>query len=279
MSFFEQLNGTNALHSVLVEVTPEMAAEFLERNTFNRPVSDYWVRQYVKSMQEGSWSAGTQITFDDNGVLADGQKRLVAVVRSNTTQCFFVAFNVPADFRGNVDVGQPRGLEHRLSLTGTPANRELVGAARIYAEAPFISQNRADQEVVRRAIETQRDRLTWACSLGIRNAAVNGTLARASHYVSEEILEEFARSFNTSICYDPNRNSAAMLKNFSIRNRNIFSGSNPVNRNTSYKFTQAAIKSFEQARPISRCREVQADIYSLPSEVRDVIFTGELQLV
>ena len=60
-------------------VMPEMAREWLTHNTHNRPVSRQTVEQYARDMKAGRWYYTNQgIGFDVNGVMTDGQHRLLA---------------------------------------------------------------------------------------------------------------------------------------------------------------------------------------------------------
>lgn len=67
-----------------IDVTPEMAAAWLECNTHNRTMNERSVATYAGAMARGEWREnGETITFSrPPRVLLDGQKRLLAVVRS-----------------------------------------------------------------------------------------------------------------------------------------------------------------------------------------------------
>ncbi len=91
----------------VVDITPEMAAEFLRLNSNNRKAREYVVRQYAQLMSEGRWSLSHQgIAFYKDGSLADGQHRLLAVVRSGTTVRMLVSYGV--ERTSYIDVGLKR---------------------------------------------------------------------------------------------------------------------------------------------------------------------------
>jgi len=72
------------LRSKLQTVTPKKAAEWLEANTANRPISTSVVRGFAEAMRRGEWVVTHQgIAFDVNGVLIDGQHRLAAIVEAD----------------------------------------------------------------------------------------------------------------------------------------------------------------------------------------------------
>ena len=263
--YFERLNRRAGRHCVTAVVTPAMATEFLTRNTHNRPMTREWVQTYTRDMLAGEFTPGSQIVFDVNGVLADGQKRLKAVIESGVSIEFNIYFNAPEGYRGTADTGQPRPIAVRLSLTGTEASRDLASAARIFALAPNITTNRTDPALIRRVLDGYRDTLEWATGMGIRNAVVAGCIARASLYVSRERLEEFAASYRDGTCTLPERNAPVVLRDFHVRNRPIFAGGTTT-RNRAYCAVQACIQAYISNRRLTRCGLVSRDLYPAPEE-------------
>ena len=62
-------------------IGPSEAKELLKRNTNNRKASEAVIQKYKTEMDMGEWYATSSgIGFDDNGVLTDGQQRLMAIV-------------------------------------------------------------------------------------------------------------------------------------------------------------------------------------------------------
>ena len=73
-------------------VTPELAAVYLEKNVSNRKLSRGQVLLISKQMQEGKWKkTGDTIKFSVTGRLLDGQHRLSAIVDSGVSQFLMVA--------------------------------------------------------------------------------------------------------------------------------------------------------------------------------------------
>jgi hypothetical protein len=64
-------------------VTPELAKQWLEANTHNRPLSEELVIAYMVDMLDGRWQYnGDAIRFDHTGRLIDGQHRLHACIEA-----------------------------------------------------------------------------------------------------------------------------------------------------------------------------------------------------
>ncbi len=75
-------------------VTPELATQWLEKNTDNRPMRQSHVELLAREMREGKWQLMPDgIAFDTNGVLMNGQHRLWAVVESGMTVPMRVTFD------------------------------------------------------------------------------------------------------------------------------------------------------------------------------------------
>ena len=98
------------------EVTPAMAKEWLDTRYDNeRPLRPTHVDRLARDMVNGNWHFdGTPIRFDkETGQLIDGQHRLTALVKSNTTQWFAVLW-LPAEVRRVLDTGESRSLSDAL---------------------------------------------------------------------------------------------------------------------------------------------------------------------
>ena len=107
-----QLNQTIQL----INVTPQVAAGWLEYNTANaRQVSKATVEVYAKDMANGNWSPCNDVICFKDGVLINGQHRLHAVILSGVACQFFVSF----DWQGEVfDAHRRRSLSALLSMKG-----------------------------------------------------------------------------------------------------------------------------------------------------------------
>lgn len=94
-SFVE--SGRIPRSSVVMEITPDDARQMLEHNLQNRPVKQTAVNRYASDMVAGAWhpDEGTPIVFDWNGVLLQGQHRLLACIKADVP--FITRVNRGAD--------------------------------------------------------------------------------------------------------------------------------------------------------------------------------------
>ena len=84
--YLQELLETMNPSSSVEKITPELASEYLGKNTNNRTIRSGRVDELSGVMSRGEWMLTHQgIAFAKNGELIDGQHRLLAVVKSGVT--------------------------------------------------------------------------------------------------------------------------------------------------------------------------------------------------
>lgn len=261
--YYKVFNRKPGPHCIELEVTKDIADSFLTRNTFNRPKSMAWVRELEGHLKEGTFTPGTQIAFDEEGVLADGQKRLTAVANTGIPAKFHVYFNAPMDYRGNIDRGQARPVHTSLSLTGMPCDNLLVALAKVFAVAPVFTNERTSVEQIRETLERNSELLHWVRDMKIGNALVSGCVARAAYNGADRArLESFASSFKTGVCQNLEDTAAVTLRDFHRNNKALFAGGVGV-RQKAYQHVQSAVQAYLNRKPLKQCKETKTDLYPL----------------
>lgn len=115
----------------LVKVTPELAEEWLGKNTHNRNIRQASVTAYARDMTAGHWHVTAEpVKFTSDGTLLDGQHRLLAVVSAGVPVEMFVAKGVAADAQRVMDTGAKRSPGDMLKLDGYANHSALAAAAR-----------------------------------------------------------------------------------------------------------------------------------------------------
>lgn len=113
----------------VMQVTPEIAAQWLCRNIKNRPLRPAVVEGLVSAIQRGEWKLSHQgVAFARDGTLLDGQHRLTAIVQAERAVPLTVTFDAPAESFDVLDVGVKRTLSDVLSET-----KEIVAVGRFMA--------------------------------------------------------------------------------------------------------------------------------------------------
>ena len=101
----------------LVNVTPDMAFEMLEKNTMNRNIDEKRVRQYAKDMKSSRWAMnGSTIVFAEDGTLLDGQHRLWAVTEANVPVQLLIVYNANKDSIVTMDIGKARTASNIMQI-------------------------------------------------------------------------------------------------------------------------------------------------------------------
>lgn len=112
------------MKSKWVDVGPDLAAQWLERNVCNRPLRSATVAAYARQMTRGEWLPIPQgLAFDTAGNLLNGQHRLHAIVQSGATCRMMVTTGVPEKIAGKtvkpmdlMDTGAPRSVTDQLKV-------------------------------------------------------------------------------------------------------------------------------------------------------------------
>jgi hypothetical protein len=113
---------------VRMVVTPELAKQWLEANTHNRPLSETLVITYMIDMLEGRWQYnGDAIRFDHMGRLIDGQHRLRACVEAGVPFETDVVTGLDPDAIRTIDIGRVRTAGHIAHIEGVE-NADLACA-------------------------------------------------------------------------------------------------------------------------------------------------------
>lgn len=110
---------SNARKVKIMEVTPEVASRWLEKNTDNRDIRESKAKEFAETITRGKWMLVTDaIAFsrpytDASGTkhdetLINGQHRLWAVVLANKPAMFTVWWGCEPDEFGVIDQGVPR---------------------------------------------------------------------------------------------------------------------------------------------------------------------------
>ena len=118
--------------SKTILVTPELAEKFLEfNNPNNRIVSPSYVTKYAKLMKEGKWGYSLPLVFSKQGMLIDGQHRLLAIMESGITVRAIVTIGVPEEMGLDIDRGRRRTPTHVSQIAGNKWTTDKhTGAAR-----------------------------------------------------------------------------------------------------------------------------------------------------
>lgn len=119
----------------IVTITPQEAEFYLGNyNIKNRNIKTYQVKRYVKKILDGSFVCSPDaITFENTGVIRNGQHRLQACANSGKTIESLVYYGAPAKIAEVTDTGSARSLQDILKIVlNVDANSIVTQIARNY---------------------------------------------------------------------------------------------------------------------------------------------------
>jgi|TARA_R110002020_G_scaffold434673_6_gene644816 hypothetical protein len=104
-----------------------------EHNTRNRSVRPRVVEEYTRSILQGRWQDHylNKCSIGTDGVLIDGQHRLIAIAASKTAVPFGVERNVDPSIADIIDRGSPRRVDDLPALAHIPNKSQVASVARV----------------------------------------------------------------------------------------------------------------------------------------------------
>lgn len=110
---------------------PELAAQLLEHNKLNRPISSPHVERLVRQIEGNKWRYnGDTIKIADTGDVLDGQHRLWAVIEAQKAIETIVVYGIDKEAFATIDtIRKPRSGADILYLHGLKRNRKAVSMA------------------------------------------------------------------------------------------------------------------------------------------------------
>ncbi|MGI8415138.1 MAG: hypothetical protein ACR2P2_02810, partial [Nakamurella sp.] len=146
------------MRSKVQSITPKKAAEYLEANTANRPLSTAVVKGFAEAMMRGDWMVTHQgIAFGSGGVLVDGQHRLAAIVQANIPVEVTVFTDVDEGTFDVLDTGKRRNAADVLALEGEKSVTMLAAMVRtvwLYENRPDLTWSGGSAAVTNHQIVT-----------------------------------------------------------------------------------------------------------------------------
>ncbi|MCS4051282.1 hypothetical protein [Salinibacter ruber] len=206
------------IECAIVEVTPEMAREWLKKNRSNRKVREDRVDRYAEQMRDGEWMVSPDaIAFSYTDKLINGQHRLKAITqlgRGESVECL-VAFGLDPGAFKIADVGVKRTGADVLRIEGFKSPEEKAAVCRLLA---LWHQSRLEElnqyENVRNSVivdiaTTSRERLTETIEkVGSDKKALNGLMPRSlmafAYFAYKPTFPERAEFFLNGLMFEKN---------------------------------------------------------------------------
>jgi len=149
--------------SLIMEITPNMAHYVInELNKNNRPVKPAHLVRYARDMANNNWGlTGETIKFGLDGLLKDGQNRLMACFKSGCSFKSHVVFGVKPETFHQMDVGATRDGTDMFHIMGVPNSKYVSGALKLimaWENNHTYSRSAQDNEVLKNYYENKVDK-------------------------------------------------------------------------------------------------------------------------
>lgn len=249
--------------NVTIEViTPDIAQQYLSKNTTNRQLRQKVVSQYARDMRLGSWQLTHQgIAFNCDGTLLDGQHRLAAIIESGASIPMLVARGIASQSQLVMDDHLKRTTGDSLSLV----RKELitntdVAVVRIITEAGQESSKkkkpRPTRQEIGSLIDTFREPMTFisryitSTEKGVTTAPVKASIVLAWFYVDDlQRLATFCEVLSGKRLADGVADVAATkLREWLIK----FGAHSGSQRTEAFRKTQRAIVAFVDRKGLQK---------------------------
>jgi len=210
------------MRSELIQVTPSLAEHFLSKNRVNRTISHHKVAQYANLMQRGKWSLTHQgIAFYDDDSVADGQHRLLAIIKARATVPMMVTYDLKKESSLAIDYHRPRSIIDGIKIGGFSDWIDFKHIALINT----IADNRrltSDESIA--WLEKMKDSVQFATAhLSSKRYLTNSSSQAGvaiAHYngVDQALLERFCNVFLNGVTENKYESSIIKLRDEFLSN-------------------------------------------------------------
>lgn len=224
--------------TVKMLITPQDAIEILNKhNAQNRNMRQMTVQKYASDMKNGCWFENGQsqwIGFYEDGNLADGQHRLMALVNANVEMYFNVEFGISKKAALGIDNHAARKMVDQIQIQGESKwiCKNIVAMCRIIMEiesSSRIGRSISTSDVISFA-ENHKDMLikarSAACSTAkyLSSAYIKVAVFYALHHEKEENVFRFCKVLFSGIYDSVSDISAARLREKLLTSPELNSG-------------------------------------------------------
>lgn len=249
-------------------VTPQMAADWLERNHNNRNVTGPRVDLFVRLIREGKWCLTHQgVAFYDDGDLADGQTRLTAITKAGVAVWMFVTRGLPRETIHAIDGGRPRNVRDVLHFLGMSLTSHHVAVVRILwmqyqlqrrEDAVVWDNNAVDTAVFAEFASATKEAVDFAMpatkARGLSHGCLVAAVASAWFTEDRNRLLRFKQLIAEGAGADRDEQAAIKLRDF-LLTTTLLAGGTSV-RQELFMRCCTALRAFLERRPLNKlyCR-------------------------
>lgn len=265
------------MRTVQILCTPQMAEGFLKANCNNRPVSVRRVAYFVRQIIDGGWALTHQgIAFWDDGTLADGQHRLLAIVKAGIPVKVLMTTGLPKPAIHAIDMGRARSTSDVLHFVGMRVAPNWVAAAKIlYRQREMARsgntlwpQDIIPTERMAAFIEFAHEALEFGSlkkkGRGLSHASFHAALAAAWFTQDRERLARFKTLVSDGLDASQEESAAIRLRDFLMTTHLTNGGEG--DRRELFQRCCTAIRAFLEGRGITKLYCRPDAVFPIPDE-------------
>ena len=242
------------MRTELVKINPAMAEHYLSKNLSNRNVSQRLVDMYAYDMENNNWELNHQgIAFYDDGSIADGQHRLLSIIKARKTVPMMVTTGLKKPAAVTIDIGRKRSMSDGIKIGGLSdwiTKRHISLISQIADPKRLTTQETVDW------LDGMESSAKFAVEVFCSNkrALVNGVLHAAmalAHFYNpgkEDQLRKFAQVYMEGLVTSKKELSAIKLRDEFMTNTHNGGGY----RRDKFLKAQRAIQAFLNEETINR---------------------------
>lgn len=251
-------------------VTPNWAAEMLEKNSRNRNLSRQKIKAYAEDMKKDRWHETHQgVAVYETGELADGQHRLAAVVESGKPVKMLVTYDLPVTAGADIDRHRPRSDADAIRIGGLSdwMGREEIAIVKAIATTQGHAPGALPASAIAEVGELMKPAIQFTTSQfhgkrrNITTAPVMAAFALAAYYEDETRLMQFADVLIHGIADGPDDVAAIRLRENLLKRSGGTYGQ--AERYETMAQTMRAIQAFCKREHLQRLRTPKELIYNI----------------
>ncbi len=252
------------MRTELVKITPSMAEHYLSKNVLNRNISQRLVDKYAYDMENNNWELNHQgIAFYDDSSVADGQHRLLAIIKSRKTIQMMVTTGLKKPSAITIDIGRKRSMSDGIQIGGLS---EWINKRHISLMTQIADPKRLSAQEMVDWLDGMESSAKFSVEVFSSNkrALVNGVLHGAmalAHFYNpskEDQLRKFAQVYMEGLVTSKKELSAIKLRDEFMTNTNNGGGY----RRDKFLKAQRAIQAFLDEEVINRLVKPKTDIWT-----------------
>jgi len=264
----------HTIRTTYMDITPDLAAQWLEGNVRNRRIDQGYVNCLAEEMAADRWITTHQgIGFDRAGTLIDGQHRLWAVLQSGCTIFSAVSVGLPVESVPNIDGGKGRSIVDRMTLSGkfgvegvhpyhATALRSALRGLKPGRKLPYHQEIDLMAEHIDAVRFAASHVATKARGVGV--SYVRAVIVRAWYSVDHDALARFCRVLSSGLPESPEDTIIIRLRDHLMA---VGSTRNPAIQRDLYGKVERVLLTWLKGETRSVLRPVTQEYFPLPTEL------------